>query len=306
VPPFLENLAQRAPFLEFPLRLAWRFVERWNADNCALVAAALAFFGLLSVFPLALAGVAVLARFLSGNAAAMHDFSAFAASFFPGASGAGVAATIENAFHAIASGPNPTTTGLVAFGSLLWSGRAYFDTLATVLNRIFPGAAPRSFLQHQLVLWSLILGSGALFVLSSGVTLALSLAQTLARRIPGLFINRAPLFWDWGGKTAALALTFAMFTLLYRFTPNRQTPPRRRPVLIGALVGTLGWELAKWGFARFVGNVTRYEATYGSIAGVVVTMTWIYFASMIVLAGAQAGATWEELAPRAEPGAKKS
>jgi membrane protein len=222
--------------------------------------------------------------------------------FFPGAAGEGISAAIENAFRTMASGPSPTTASLLAFGSLLWSARAYFDTLATVLNRIFPSAAPRSFWGHQLTLWSLIVGVGALFLLSSGVTLALSLAQTLALRVPNLFINRAPMLWDIGGRIAAVALTFAMLTLLYRFTPNRQTPPRRRPILVGALVGTLGWEVAKWGFARFLGNVTRYEVAYGGIAGVVVTMTWIYFSSMIVLAGAQAGATWEELAP----GAKKS
>lgn len=306
MPPFLENLTKRAPVLDFPLRFAWRFIERWNADNCALLAAALAFFGLLSVFPLALAGVAILARFLAGDAGAMHRFSAFVASFFPGAAGTGIAAAMESAVHSIADGPSPTTAGFLALGSLLWSARAYFDTLATVLNRIFPGAAPRSFWGHQLVLWSLILGVGALFVVSSGLTLALSLAQTLALRLPDLFINRAPFLWDIGGKLVGIALTFAMFTLLYRFTPNRQTPPRRRPILVGALVGTFGWEVAKWAFARFLGNVTRYEASYGSVAGVVVTMTWIYFASMIVLAGAQVGATWEELALGSAVGAKTS
>lgn len=296
MPPLLENFARRAPALGLALRFVWRFFERWNADNCALMAAAMAFFGLLSVFPLALAGVALVARFLAGNARAMHDFTGFAASFFPGMAGAGIETAITGAMHSMGVRSTSQTAGWLALGSLLWSARAYFDTLATVLNRIFPGAAPRSFLGQQITLWSLILGVGALFLLSSGVTLALSLAQSLALRLPALFINRAPLIWEWSGKLAALALTFAMFYLLYRFTPNRQTPPRRRPILVGALVGTFGWEVAKWGFARFLGNVTRYEATYGGVAGVIVTLTWIYFASMIVLAGAQIGATWEELA----------
>lgn len=269
------------------------------------MAAAMAFFGLLSVFPLALAGVAILARFLSGNARALGDFSAFVASFFPGAAGAGLETAIANAAHSLAQGSGSTTAGFLALASLLWSARAYFDTLATVLNRIFPGAAPRSFLGHQLVLWSLILGVGALFLLSSGVTLALSIAQTLALRLPDLFINRAPVVWDIGGKLAASALSFAMLFLLYRFTPNRLAPPRRRPILLGALVGTLGWEVVKWSFARFLGNMARYEATYGSVAGVIVTLMWIYFTSMVILAGAQAGATWEELQSGAEGGATK-
>ncbi len=302
MPPILQSLAQHAPFLQPPLRFGWRFTERWNADNCPLMAAALAFYGLLSVFPLALAGVAIMARFLSGDAGAMRDFASFVASFFPGAAGAGIETAIENAVHSLAGGPSPTTAGLLALGSLLWSARAYFDTLATVLNGIFPGSAPRSFLGQQLALWGLIVGVGALFLLSSGVTFGLSLAQTLAARLPQLFINRAPIFWNLAGKFAGIALTFAMFTLLYRYTPNRQTPPRRRPILVGALVASLGWEVAKWAFGRFLGNVTRYEATYGGVAGVVVTMTWLYFSSLLILAGAQVGATWEEIiAPQTAP-----
>ena len=295
MPPFLETFLERVPWLRSPARFGWRFSERWGNDSCPLMAAAMAFFGLLSVFPLALAGVAIVARFLAGDAAALNDFSRFVASFFPGAAGAGIAGEIEKSVRAIAGGPSATTVSLVALGSLIWSGRAYFDTLATVLERIAPGTTPRSFLGHQLTLWSLIFGVGALFLLSTGISFGLSVAQTLATRLPSLFINRAPGFFDMVGKLLAWLLSFSMFYLLYRFTPNRQTPPRRRFVTVSALVALVGWEVAKWGFTRFLGNVTRYEASYGSVAGVVVTMMWIYFASMIILAGAEAGATYEDL-----------
>lgn len=264
------------------------------------MAAALAFYGLLSVFPLALAGVAILARFLSGNTRAMSDFSDFAASFFPGGTGVAISAAIEAAMRSISSGAGSQSVGYLALASLLWSARAYFDTLATVLSRMVPGAAPRPFWKHQLALWSLMIGVGALFVLSSGASLALSLAHTLAGRLPDLFFNRAPLFWNLGGKIAGIALSFSMFSLLYRFTPNRNTAPRARPILVGALVATLGWELAKWAFGRFLGGAMRYQATYGGVAGVIVTLSWLYFSSLVILAGAQIGATWEELASGAE------
>ena len=295
MPPFLENFLGRAPVLQVPARFLWRLSERWNNDNCALMAAAMAFFGLLSVFPLTLAGVAILARFLAADAATLGEFSRFVAEFFPGAAGAGIAQEIARGVRAIAGGPDAATLGVVAVASLLWSGRAYFDTLASVLTRIFPGSTPRSFLGHQITLWTLMLGVGALFLLSSATTFGLSLAQSAAARLPNFFINRAPILWDLAGKFTGYALTFAMFYLLYRFTPNRTAAPRRRVVLAGALVGTLGWEIGKWAFTRFFGNVVRYEATYGGIAGVVVTMTWIYYSSLIVLAGAQVGATWEDL-----------
>ena len=291
LPDFVETILAKVPFLRAPVSFGFRFANRWGDDACPLMAAALAFFGLLSMFPLALAGVTLLARTLADDKTALADFSSFVASFFPGAAGANLSKEIERGVQSIADNPNVTRTSVFALVSLLWAGRAYFDVLATVLNRIFPGATPRSFLSHQLTLWSLLFGAGALFVLSSGVTFGLSLLQTMGERLPDLWINRAPVVYNLLGKFAGYAITFLMFYLLYRFTPNRKVAPRSRTLLISALVGALGWEIGKWAFGNFLGNVTRYEAAYGSVAGVVVTMLWIYYASMIVLLGAEIGAT---------------
>ena len=291
LPAFVETILAKVPFLRAPVEFGFRFANRWGDDACPLMAAALAFFGLLSMFPLALAGVTLLARTLANDQTALSDFSGFVASFFPGAAGANLSREIERGVQSIAANPNITRTSVFALVSLLWAGRAYFDVLATVLNRIFPGATPRSFLSHQLTLWGLLFGTGALFVLSSVVTFGLSMLQTAGERLPDLWINRAPIVYDVLGKFAGYAITFLMFYLLYRFTPNRKVAPRSQTLFISSLVGALGWEIGKWAFGHFLGNVTRYEAAYGSVAGVVVTMLWIYYASMIVLLGAEIGAT---------------
>ena len=295
MPDFVETILDKVPFLRAPITFGFALATRWGDDACPLMAAALAFFGLLSMFPLALAGVALLARLLAGNQVALTDFSGFVASFFPGAAGANVSQEIERGVSSIAQSSNATRASLFALVSLLWSGRAYFDTLATVLNRVYPGDKPRSFLSHQLTLWGLLFGAGALFLLSSGVTFGLSLLQTIGERLPDFFINRAPVVYNVLGKFAGYAISFLMFYLLYRFTPNRTSAPRNRILLISATVGALGWEAGKWAFGHFLGNVTRYEAAYGSVAGVVVTMLWIYYASMIVLLGAEVGATLRDL-----------
>lgn len=291
LPDFVETTLVKAPFLRVPVTFGFRFVARWGDDACPLMAAALAFFGLLSMFPLALAGVALLARTLAGDSVALADFAGFVASFFPGAAGANLSREIERSVQAIAENPQVTRTSIFVLIPLLWAGRAYFDTLATVLNRIFPGAEPRSFLSHQLTLWSLLFGAGALFLLSSGVTFGLSLLQAIGARLPDFWINRAPIVFDLLGKFAGYALTFLMFYLLYRFTPNRKVAPRSRTLIVAATVAALGWEIGKWAFGSFLGNVTRYQAAYGSMAGIVVTMLWIYYASTIVLLGAEIGAT---------------
>ncbi len=294
LPAPLETFVKRAPRLELPVRFLWRAGEQWGEGFGALFAAALAFYGMLSLFPLVLAAVLILARVAADDGALLNVFSHFVGSFFPAASGAQIAASVQLGVQRLAQGPSAWTATLIAVVSLLWSGRAYFDTLAFVLNRIFASGQPRSFLSHQLTMIALMIGSGALFLLSSATTFALSLLQSLAQRVPQLFLNRAPILFDFAGKLAAWVLTLLMFLLLYRFSPNRTQPPPRKAVLAGALFSALAFEMAKWAFARFLGNVTRYEATYGSLAGVVLTMMWLYFASMIVLMGAQIGATWEE------------
>ncbi len=294
LPAPVESILQRLPRLRTPTRFGWRLIERWGESNCSLLAAALAFYGLLSLFPLALAGVIVLARVATNNVTTLNGFSHFVGSFFPASSGAQVSAAIQAGVQKLSSGPSPLTATLIAVASLLWSGRAYFDTLAAVLNQIFSADRPRSFLGHQLAMLVLMLGTGVLFLASSSATFALSILQSWAGHAPQLFLNRAPLLFDLLGKFVAWAFTFLMFFLLYRFAPNRQHAPPRRAVLAGALFAAIVFEVAKWAFARFLGNVARYEATYGSVAGVVLTMMWLYFASMIVLMGAQIGATAEE------------
>lgn len=294
LPAPLETFLKRAPRLELPVRFLWRVFERWGTANGSLLAAALAFYGLLSLFPLVLAGALILARVAANNTGMLSGFSHFVGAFFPASSGATVAAAVALGVQKLAAGPSPWTATLLAIASLLWSGRAYFDTLAFVLNQIFSSGQPRSFLSHQLTTLALMIGSGALFLLSSATTFALSLLQNLAEHAPRLFLNRAPVLFDFAGKLAAWTLTLLMLLLLYRFAPNRTKSPPRRAILAGALFSAVAFEIAKWVFAHFLGNLTRYEATYGSVAGVVLTMMWLYFASMIVLMGAQIGATWEE------------
>lgn len=295
IPAPIEKLLERLPWLKFPVRLGFRFSERWGQDSCFMMAAALAFFGLLSIFPLALAGVAILARAVAASDETLREFAAFVSSFFPGAAGEGIEQEIQRTVQAIATGPDATTVSVVAMLSLLWAGRAYFDTLATVLSTVWPGAAQRNFLKHQLALWGLMIGSGALFLLSTTATVALATVQTMAHKLPDLFINRAPLLWDWVGKSSAWGLTLFMFYLLYHYGPNREKPNTRRVVWGAAILAALGWEAAKWAFTQFLGNVTRYQATYGSVAGIVVTMLWIYVASIIILLGAEFAATLEDV-----------
>jgi membrane protein len=286
-------LEARAPRLRWPAYFAWRLAARWSQDQCPLKAAAMAFFGFLSIFPIILAAVTILATMLAGNTSALAAFQSFVAQFFPGRTGADVSAAMQHAVTKIAGGTSVTTVSLLALASLLWSGRAFFATLAEVLNSVWPRSRPRSFWRSQLVLWSTFAGAGALWLLSTAATFALEVAVRILQFLPEGFRHALP--WvDIVSRLSSWLLTVVMFWLIYRYLPNVEGTRRRRILWGAAILAAVGWEAGKWGFTKFIGNLDRFEATYGSVAGVVLTLMWIYVSSMIVLLGAEAAAAFEE------------
>jgi membrane protein len=292
-PTALSWVIARAPFLHWPLHFGWRVAMRWGEDQCPLKAAAMAFFGFLSIFPIILAGVSILATILAGNTAALEGFQTFVTQFFPGQAGQDISVAMRNAVSNIAASANSTTVSLIALASLVWSGRAFFATLAEVLAGIWPRSKPRDFWQSQIVLWSTFIGAGFLWLLSTLATFALTFALRVLQFLPAGFRHALPWF-DIGSRVSSWLLTAFMFWLIYRFLPNVEGTRRRRIIWGGAILAAFLWEFSKWGFARFLGNLDRYQPTYGSVAGVVVTLMWIYVSSTIILLGAEVAAAYEE------------
>jgi len=289
LPAFLQNVVGRFEALRWPTYFGWRLAQRWDNDRCTLMAAAMAFFGLLSVFPIMLAGVAILSQNLVGKGRSVDSFQDYVASYFPGA-----ASQIFEQIETIASATDSTSVSVLAIGALLWSGRAYFDTLAAVLNTIWPRSQPRSMLGHQLALWGTFAGAGLSFVLSTAVTIALSAAQTMVANSKSLADNNLQPLWTFAGRSSSLLLTMMMFWLMYRYLPNVQGNRRGRLALMAAVVASLGWELAKYLFTQYIGNLHRFGQTYGTFAGIVLTMMWIYLSSLIILFAAEVAGAYED------------
>ena len=281
------------PRLAWAAHFVWKFVERYGEHQCPLFAGALAFFGLLSLFPITLAAVLILARFLAGNQQAILGLQNWVKGFFPGAAGNAMSLELAHVVAGLAGRSDPATLGILAIVPLLWSGRAYFDTLASVLNAAWPDTEPRSFWQHQLVLGSTFVGAGAMWLLSNVATFALSIARSLSAYLPNVLGAEMPYFWKVASYALGWLLTVVMFWMLYWFLPNRRSPQKRRVAIGAALLAALLWEAAKWLFSAFLGNLSRYETTYGSVAGVVLTLVWIYFSSLIILVCAEAAAAYE-------------
>jgi membrane protein len=92
--------------------------------------------------------------------------------------------------------------------------------------------------------------------------------------------------------TLLLIAMSVMLAVLYRIAPDRRAP-KFRWVSVGALVATVIWLLASFGFSIYVENFGSYGETYGALAGVVVLLLWLWITMFVVLFGAEINAESE-------------
>ncbi|MDN4495041.1 YihY/virulence factor BrkB family protein [Ureibacillus aquaedulcis] len=98
-------------------------------------------------------------------------------------------------------------------------------------------------------------------------------------------------FWEMIRWILPPALIFVVLSLMYWIIPN--TDPRLRVLstLPGAIFSTVAWVALIYGFSIYVNNFGNYASTYGSIAGVIILMLWLYFTGMILIFGGLLNAT---------------
>jgi membrane protein len=183
------------------------------------------------------------------------------------------------------------TIGLVGLLGLLWSAATAFGMLSYNINQAWKEAPLRGYIRNRLLAIAMV---GVLALL-----LFLSIAATAAPRIlSGLqipLLGRAAstlydsIVWEIGANLLPSLFTFLLFLALYRWVPN--TEVRWNAAIWGAVVATIGWEIAKLAFTRYLtSGLAQYELVYGSLTTVVLLLLWIYISSMITLFGAHLSA----------------
>jgi membrane protein len=250
--------------------------ERWNAVDADRLAAAVAFYTVLSLAPFLILVVAVGSWWI-GLDATRHFLSVQIA----GLIGPDSAGLVER----IVSGP-----GLVGelHGWAGWMGAAItaigatatFVELQHALNRIF-GEVSRGtiveLLRARVLSFGLVVGTGLLL----GVSLVLSTALTLlVKREAGNFALRAEAISSELVSFVVIAIAFAA---LLRVLPDR--PPRAGQVWLGAIASAVLFAAGKYVIGWYVAHFALGSA-YGATGTVVVVMLWIYFSAATFLAGA--------------------
>jgi len=269
---------------------AWGFVRtlyiEFNKDYGPMVSASMSFYALLSLVPLLIVAVAVMAHILHSADAAYSRVFQYVGQFSPSLAGELLKSVVRG--RGVAGG-----LGLLA---LMWSGTQFFVSLQMAVNIAWNVQERRSFLKQRLVAMAMALGAGALLLVNLGITTLLEIVRGFHRIHALNVILEAQWTWTVAVLLITLLLATVMFTMVYKFLPNRKV--KWRDALVGALVAALLWEIAKDVFSWYVPRFAGYNRIYGSLGGVVILMVWIYYSSMVTVIGAEVSALRAQIRQR--------
>ena len=272
------------PLLYQLVHVARGTIARMRQYDAGMRAAALAYYALLSLFPLLLLLMNVLNQWLT-TGQAIEAVLALVRRVTPIVPPE-VSTTLRNVLAARGA------TNVVATVALAWSASNLFAAMTSALDRFWSGDTGRAFWEHRLLSLGLVAGVILMFLLSSLLGLMLSI---LPRLMALLLPIRTELLW-WGWRylppLLMLATDVVLYALLYRFIPSRTAP--WPAVWAGAICAGLGWNVMKIAFGWYVSRFARYGLIYGTLASLVAFLVWVYLSGLVLLLGAALGAAWAE------------
>ena len=244
--------------------------EALKSDS-ATSAAAIAYFAIFSLFPLTLLSIAI-ASFSLGPLVDQHAVVQ-RLEFIAPALGQLLGENIDGIIRA----RGPVT--FVAFVGLIWSASNIFNMLTGTLNKIWGLKRGQPIWKRRglAILFVLTFVGPALFAAS----IASSMIATLQAWLPASIIPIG------GAISFGVAILFdiSFFMTIYSMLPRAKATWRE--ILPGAIGAGLLWELAKKGFLFFVSTyISISNLVYGSVAAIIVLLTWAYLSGLILLFGA--------------------
>ena len=265
-------------------RLAARVVRRatinFAEDGCTQMAAAISYFALFSLFPITLLAVSVFGIVLRDAETQARVLEAIVDALPVEET------SIEDSLRNLA-GLGPTLT-VVSFLGAAWTAGALSGAVRRAINVTFDVDRARPLLRGKLVDYSLLPVVGTLFIGSFILTAGWRVAQASTDARFATFGGQLDWLWDVGALAIPAALSFLTFLFIYWLLPNRRM--QLRFIWPGAAVAAAGTELTKFGFAIYLANFANYDVVYGSLAGVIVLLFWVYLSANILLFGAEVAA----------------
>jgi membrane protein len=266
-------------------RVGLRVKDEFVADQLTVIAGNVALWGVIAIFPVLIAIVSLYGLVADPTAVAGELRTLWAT--MPGSA----RSLLYEQLLQIADS-SPEKLGFGVFFSLvttLVAGSGGMHALIDGINRAYDVRETRGYLQVRLLALALTVA----VVLFTVVSLALIAVLPNVLDHLGLPpVSRGVVSvarWPVLASVMMLGLS-----LLYRYAPNRARP-KRRELNPGAVLATLIWLLASLAFGAYAAEFSNYNKTYGTLAGMVVFMLWVYISTLAILVGGELNAELERL-----------
>jgi membrane protein len=266
------------------VRTGWkpvRFVKQlgkaaWD-DNITDVAAMMAYYAVLALFPMIVFIVTIALLVLDPTT--VHQGVLMVTEAMPESTRIFISNKVTNLIDAAGAG---FAIGSVAFA--LWGASRGASALGCALNTIYNKTETRGFFHRQLISIAVTVGVAILMVIAlSLLVVGPAAGHWFADRFGlGDAFDTA---WSVGRWVGAGVLVMFVWAVVYKFLANTDAP--FRVFTPGAFVGVILWLGISALFGVYLGHFNTYDATYGALGGAIIFLTWLWLSNMALLFGAE-------------------
>jgi membrane protein len=252
------------------VRHLWR---RLTENDYTAVAAQLAYFLLLSLFPF-LIFIVTLLPYLPVT---QGDLLGLVRDFAP----RGTIELIETNLAEISEKKSGALLSLGIIGTI-WSASNGMNAIVKVINHSYDVKEERSFFNKRVM--------AVLFTFAIIIVIIVALILPVFGKHIGIYLfsqfqlsSQFLTIWSALRWLVSSLIIFIVFVALYWLAPSKRFACRS--AIPGAAFATIGWILISWAFSFYVNNFGNYSATYGSIGAIIVLMIWLYISGIIIVIG---------------------
>jgi YihY family inner membrane protein len=263
---------------------AKRIVGEFREDNLPDWAAALTYYSVLAIFPSMLVIVSLLGL---GGASLSRDLVTNVGDLAPGA----VKQVLTNALTELQRGRSGASlAALLGLAAALWSASGYVGAFMRACNAVYDVPEGRPIWKTLPIRIAITIVT---LVLLSASAIAVVVTGPLAEKAGNILGvgSAAVTVWGIAKWPALLVVVSLLFALLYWASPNAKQGFRW--VTPGGLLAIVVWLVASAGFALFVANFGSYNKTYGTLAGLIIFLIWLWLSNIAILLGAELNAELE-------------
>jgi len=172
----------------------------------------------------------------------------------------------------------------------LWYISNVISTLTKAMNRFYGAKETRSGFKLRIMSVFFAVFTIVIIFMSFALVIFGQGTQYLLEKVSFLNFIDTETAWGYLRYLSCILAIFLTITLMFRHLPNKKIS--YRSIIGGSALTTAAWCITSYGFAFYVNSFSKYHVIYGSLAGVIILVTWVYISALVILLGASLNAFW--------------